>query len=88
MPAGRPSGRTAPGPTDGEMNTAYRRWQAKAEKTKADKAAHKQAEASGDPKETARAKMKLTMSRGEEKSARAKFDQLRERRPDWTAAAP
>jgi Domain of unknown function (DUF1707) len=85
MPAGRPSGVTAPVPTDGEMNTAYRRWQAKAEKMKADKAAHKQAEASGDPRETAGALMKLTISRGEQKSARAKFDQLRERRPDWTA---
>jgi hypothetical protein len=85
MPAGRPSGLTAPIPTDGEMNTAYRRWQAKAEKMKADKAAHKQVEVSGDPRETARALMKLTISRGEEKSARAKFDQLRKRRPDWTA---
>jgi hypothetical protein len=85
MPAGRPSGLTAPVPTAGEMDTAYRRWQAKAEKTKADKAAHKQAAALGDPRETARALMKLTMSRGEEKSARAKLDQLRKRRPDWTA---
>ena len=85
MPAGRSTGVTASVPTDGEMNTAYRRWQAKAEKTKADKAAHKQVEASGDPRETARASMRLTISRGEEKSARAKFDQLRKRRPDWTA---
>ena len=83
-PAGRPSGVTAPVPTDGEMNTAYRRWQAKADKLKADKAAHSQAEASGDPQEKALA-FKLTVSRGDEKSARAKFDQLRKRRPDWTA---
>jgi hypothetical protein len=83
-PAGRPSGITAPVPTDGEMNTAYRRWQAKADKLKADKAARKQAGVSGDPRERALA-FKLTVSRGEEKSARAKFDQLRQRRPDWTA---
>jgi hypothetical protein len=66
------------------MNTAYRRWRAKAEKTKADQAAHQQAEASGDPRESALA-FKLTISRGEEKTARAKLDQLRTRRPDWTA---
>jgi hypothetical protein len=84
MPAGRPNGVTAPVPTDGEINTAYRRWQAKAEKLRADKAAHKQAEASGDPREKALA-FKLTISRGDEKSARAKFDQMRKRRPDWTA---
>lgn len=83
-PAGRPSGVTAPVPTDGEMNTAYRRWQAKADKLKADKAARQQAGVSGDPRERALA-FKLTVSRGEEKSARAKFDQLRKRRPDWTA---
>ena len=83
-PAGRPSGVTAPVPTDGEMNTAYRRWQTKADKLKADKAAHIQAEASGDPREKALA-FKLTVSQGDEKSARAKFDQLRKRRPDWTA---
>jgi Domain of unknown function (DUF1707) len=83
-PAGPPSGVTAPAPTDGEMNTAYRRWQAKADKLKADKAAHKQAGISGDPREKALA-LKLTVSRGEEKSARAKLDQLRKRRPDWTA---
>ena len=47
--------------------------------------AHKRAEASGDPRETAVVSMKLTISRGEEKSARAKLDQLRKRRPDWTA---
>jgi hypothetical protein len=74
----------APVPTDGEMNTAYRRWRAKAEKTKADRAAHQQAEASGDPRESALA-FKLKISRGEEKTARAKLDQLRTRRPDWTA---
>jgi hypothetical protein len=85
-PAGRPSGGSnAPAPTDGEMSTAYGRWQAKAEKMKADKAAHKQTEASGDSRATAVASMKLKMSRGEEKSARAKFDQLRKRRPDWIA---
>jgi hypothetical protein len=66
------------------MNTANRRWQAKADKLKADKAAHKQAEASGDPRARALA-IKLTVSRGEEKSARAKLDQLRKRRPDWAA---
>jgi uncharacterized protein DUF1707 len=82
--AARSSGVGAAVPTDGEMNTAYRRWQAKAEKLKSDKAAHKQAEESGDPREAARASMRLTMSRGEEKSARAKFDQLHERRPEWT----
>jgi hypothetical protein len=81
----RPSGDSAaPVPTDGEMNTAYRRWRAKAEKTKADRAAHQQAEASGDPREPALA-FKLKISRGEEKTARAKLDQLRTRRPDWTA---
>jgi Domain of unknown function (DUF1707) len=74
-------------PTDGEMSTAYRRWQAKAEKARADKAAHKRAEASGDARETARALMRLKMSRGEENSARAKLDQLRKRRPDWSAGA-
>lgn len=83
-PAGRPSGVTASVPTDGEMNTAYRRWQAKADKLKADKAARKQAGVPGDPRERALA-FKLTVSQGEEKSARAKFDQLRKRRPDWTA---
>jgi hypothetical protein len=63
----RPSGGGAvPVPTDGEMNTAYRRWRAKAEKTKADQAAHQQAEASGDPRESALA-FKLTISRGEER---------------------
>ena len=66
------------------MNTAYRRWQAKADKVKADKAARKEAEDSGDPREKVLA-FKLKASRGEEKSARAKFDQLRQRRPDWTA---
>jgi len=60
------------------MNTAYRRWQAKAEKLKADRAACEQAEAAGDPRETALA-FKLTVSRGEEKRARAKYDQLRKR---------
>jgi hypothetical protein len=85
-PAGRPSGGVAPAiPTDGEMNTAYRRWQAKADKMKADKAAHKQAEASGDPEETLLALRKLTISSAEEKSARAKLKQLRTRRPDWTS---
>ena len=83
--ASRPTGGGAlPAPTDGEMNTAYRRWQAKAEKMKADKAAHEQAEASGDSREAALA-VRLKMSRGEEKSARAKYDQLRKRRPDWNA---
>ena len=84
MPAGRPSPVSTPAPTDGEMNTAYQRWQAKAEKLKADKAAHKQAAASDDPRETALA-FKLKISRNDEKSARAKFDQMRKRRPDWTA---
>jgi hypothetical protein len=84
MAAGRPNGVTAPGPTDGEINTAYRRWQAKAEQLKADKAAHKQAEASGDPREKALA-FKLTISRGDEKSARAKFEEMRKRSPDWTS---
>lgn len=69
------------------MNTAYRRWRAKAEKTKADRAAHQQAEASGDPREPALA-FKLKVSRGEEKTARAKLDQLRTRRPGWTAPDP
>ena len=50
----------------------------------ADKAAHKQAEASGDPRETALATTRLTISRGAEKSARQKFEQLRKGRPDWT----
>ena len=57
---------------------------AKTEKMKADEAAHGQAEASRDSREPALA-VKLKMSRGEEKSARAKYDQLRKRRPDWTA---
>ena len=88
MAASRPSGGGAPpAPTDGEMNTAYRRWKSKAEKTKADKAAHEQAEASRDPREAALA-VRLKMSRGEEKSARTKYDQLRKRRPDWTAGEP
>jgi hypothetical protein len=83
--ADRPSGDVgAQVPTDGELNTAYRRWQAKAEKLQADKAAHKQAEASGDSREAVLA-FKYTKSRAEEKSARAKLDQLRKRRPDWTA---
>jgi hypothetical protein len=86
MPAGRASAGVAGAvPTDGEMNTAYRRWQAKADRMKADKATHKQAEASGDPKATLPALRKLTISSAEEKSARAKFEQLRKRRPDWTA---
>jgi hypothetical protein len=86
MPLARPSrGVTAPGPTDGELNTAYRRWQAKAEKMNADKAAHQQAEASGDPREPALA-LKLRVSRGEEKSARAKLDELRKHRPDWVGS--
>lgn len=66
------------------MNTAYRRWHEKAEKMKADKVAHQQAQASGDPRETALA-FKLAISRGAEKNARAKLDQLRKRRPDWSA---
>lgn len=70
---------------DWEMNTVCRRWRAKADKMKANKAAHQQAEASGDPREVAIAVRKLTISRAEEKSARAKFDQLRKRRPDWNA---
>jgi len=78
-------GTAAAAPTDGEMNTAYRRWQAKAEKMRGDKAAHKQAEAAGDARATAVALMRLKMSRGEEQGARAKLDQLRKRRPDWTA---
>jgi hypothetical protein len=82
--SGPSGGGTPPAPTDGEMNTAYRRWKVKAEKMKADKAAHEQAEACRDPKEAALA-VRLKMSRGEEKSARAKYDQLRKRRPDWTA---
>ena len=85
-PAGRPTGGVVgPAPTDGEMNTVYRRWRAKADTMKADKAAHQRAEASGDPREVAIAVRKLTISRAEEKSARAKFDQLRKRRPDWNA---
>ena len=52
---------------------------------KADKNAHQQAEASGDSREIALTLRKLTISRGQEKSARAKLDQLRKRRPDWTA---
>ena len=84
MPPRPSGGGVAPVPTDGEMNTAYRRWRAKAEKTKAAQAAHQQAEASGDPRESALA-FKLKVSRGEEKTARAKLDQLRTRRPDWTA---
>jgi Domain of unknown function (DUF1707) len=83
-PAGRPGAATAPVPTDGEMSTAYRRWQAKADKLRADKAALEQARASGDPREKVQA-FKLKVSRGDEKSARAKFEQLRQRRPDWTA---
>jgi hypothetical protein len=83
-PALRASGASAPVPTDGELNTAYRRWQAKADKLKADKAAYEQARTSGDPREKAQA-FKLKVSRGDEKSARAKFEQLRKRRPDWTA---
>ena len=83
----RADGGPAHVPTDGELNTAYRRWQAKAEKTRADKAAHKQAEASGDARETARALLRLKMSRGDENSARSKLDQLRRRRPDWKPAA-
>jgi hypothetical protein len=84
-PSGRPTGGVAASvPTDGEMHTAYRRWHAKSEKLKADKAAHQQAEASGDPREAVLA-FKLKISRGEEKSARVKLDQLRKRRPDWIA---
>jgi hypothetical protein len=85
--AGRPTGGVdPPAPTDGEINTPYRRWQVKAETMKADKTAHKQAEASGDSREIALTLRKLTISRGQEKSARAKLDQLRKRRPDWTAS--
>ena len=85
MPAARPNGVVvAPVPSNGELNTAYRRWQAKAQKMKADEAAHRQAEVSGDPREPALA-FKLTVSRGAEKNARAKLAQLRKRRPDWTA---
>ena len=43
-----------------------------------------QAEACRDPREKAFA-FRLTVSRGEERSARAKLDLLRKRRPDWTA---
>jgi hypothetical protein len=83
-PVARPgAGAGAPVPTDGEMITAYRRWHAKAEKLKADKAAHQQAQASGDPREAALA-FKLTISRGAEQNARGKLAQLRQRRPDWT----
>ena len=83
-PPSKPSGgAVAPVPSTGELNTAYRRWQAKAQKMKADEAAHRQAEVSGDPREPALA-FKLTVSRGAEKSARAKLAQLRKRRPDWT----
>lgn len=74
-------------PTDEELTRAHQAWRAKVSKVKADKAEHKRAEATGDKKETFLAFRKLTISRAEEKSARAKFDQLRKRRPDWTADA-
>jgi hypothetical protein len=84
LPTHRPSGDVgAPVPTDGELNTAYRRWRAGAEKLKADKAAHQQAEVSGDSRAAVLA-FKYKKSRAEEKSARAKLDQLRKRRPEWT----
>jgi Domain of unknown function (DUF1707) len=87
MPQGRPSDVAGPPvPTDGEMNTVYRRWQAKTQKTKADKAAQQQAEASGEPREIALASRRLLVSQSQEKSARAKWDQLRKRRPDWVPA--
>jgi Domain of unknown function (DUF1707) len=85
MPAGGAGGATTHIPTDGEMKTGYRRWQANAEKVTAQKAAHKQAQARGDERETAVALMRLKASRAEEKSARTKLDELRLRRPDWTA---
>ena len=85
-PAARPSGgSSAPGPTDGEMNTVYRRWQAKAQRASADRVAQQQAEASGDLNAATLASRRLVISTSEEKSARKKFDQLRKRRPDWTA---
>jgi len=72
-------------PTDSEMARAYEAWRAKVTKMKADKAAHKRAEATGDRKEAFLAFKKLAVSRAEENSARAKYDQLHKRRPDWTA---
>jgi hypothetical protein len=71
-------------PTDEEMTRAYEAWRAKKAKVSGDKAAHKRAEAGDDKKETFLAFRKLMISRAEEKSARAKLDQLRKRRPDWT----
>jgi hypothetical protein len=84
---GRPSpsaGAAGAGPTDEEMGAAHQAWRAKVTQAKADKAAHKRAEATGDRKETFLAFRRLAISRAEEKSARAKFDRLRILRPDWT----
>ena len=74
-------------PSDEEITAAHQAWRAKVTKMKADNAAHKRAEAGGDPKETFLAFRRLAISKAEEKSARAKFDQLRKRRPDWTDGA-
>jgi Domain of unknown function (DUF1707) len=85
VPASGAAGPTTHVPTDGEMKTVYRRWQAKAEQVTAQKAAHKQAQARDDARGTAVAELRLKASRAEEHSARAKLDELRRRRPDWTA---
>jgi DUF1707 SHOCT-like domain len=86
-PARRPSTSVAgAAPTDEQLTQAYEAWRAKVTKAKADKAAHKRAEATGDRKETFLAFRRVAISRAEEKSARAKFDDLHKRRPDWTPA--
>ena len=86
MPASGSGGTTKPVPTDGELDTVYRRWQAKAETVRARKEAHKEAQAGDDARATAVALLRLKASRAEEQSERAKLDQLRKRRPDRIAS--
>ena len=101
-PAGRPSSSTGatqaigradadvtrPAPSDEAMQAAYDAWRAAHAKAKAGRKASRHAAAAGDKAAAFRQLSESVRLTAAEKSRRAKLNDLRKLRPDWTTRPP
>jgi hypothetical protein len=71
-------------PADDAMHTAYQRWKTAAARATQARAEHKHAEAGQDRRETLRLFNASVTRAAEEKTARARYNELHKLRPDWT----
>jgi hypothetical protein len=74
-----------PVPTDEVMQAAYDAWRAAVTHAKAGRKASQRAKAAGDKKAALRELNESVRLTAAEKSRRAKFNELRKLRPDWTS---